>query len=202
MRSKNEDVMNNIVDFIDEYYFSYNSVPTMQEIAEVVGLDKSNVSRYVQEMKDKGMLEIASGWRSIKTDKIRKTLSDIMRVPIVGSIACGSSMLAQQNIESYITISASFLGQGKFFALKARGNSMVNANIHDGDFVIVRQQDTANAGEIIVSLIDDAATLKRFYIDKRRRKVRLHPENDEMQDMYFDNIAIQGVVKKIVKDAQ
>ena len=109
-------------------------------------------------------------------------------------------MLAEENIESYLTVSSSFLGQGTYFALKAHGNSMINANIKDGDFVIVRKQNTAEEGEIIVALIDDSATLKRFFKDEKKRKIRLHPENDEMQDMYFDKVEIQGVVKKIVKD--
>ena len=129
-----------------------------------------------------------------------KILADTVRVPIVGSIACGTPMLAEENIESYIPISSSILGTGNFFALHARGNSMVNANIEDGDFVIVRQQNTAEEGQIIVALIDDEATLKRFYTDRRRRKVRLHPENDEMEDMYFDSIDIQGIVVKVIKD--
>ena len=135
-----------------------------------------------------------------KDGKVAKVLADTVRVPIVGSIACGTPMLAEENIESYIPISSSILGTGNFFALHARGNSMVNANIEDGDFVIVRQQNTAEEGQIIVALIDDEATLKRFYTDRRRRKVRLHPENDEMEDMYFDSIDIQGIVVKVIKD--
>jgi len=151
-------------------------------------------------MTEKGMVENNGGWYGIRTKKISKILGELCRVPIVGEIACGTPMLAEENIESYLTISSSFLGQGTYFALKAHGNSMINANIKDGDFVIVRKQNTAEEGEIIVALIDDSATLKRFFKDEKKRKIRLHPENDEMQDMYFDKVEIQGVVKKIVKD--
>lgn len=86
--------------------------------------------------------------------------------------------------------------------MRAVGNSMVNANIEEGDFVIVKQQNMAEEGQIVVALIDDAATLKRFYIDKKKRKIRLHPENDNMEDMFFDKVDIQGVVKKVIKDIQ
>lgn len=200
MKVMSESVFNSIIEFIDEYFFTNNTVPTMQEIADAIKLNKSNVSRNLQVMKERGLIEATGGWRGIRTKKMAKVLADTVRVPIVGSIACGTPMLAEENIESYILISSSILGTGNFFALHARGNSMVNANIEDGDFVIVRQQNTAEEGQIIVALIDDEATLKRFYTDRRRRKVRLHPENDEMEDMYFDNIDIQGIVVKVIKD--
>ena len=200
MKVMSESVFNSIIEFIDEYFFTNNTVPTMQEIADAIKLNKSNVSRNLQVMKERGLIKATGGWRGIRTKKMAKVLADTVRVPIVGSIACGTPMLAEENIESYIPISSSILGTGNFFALHARGNSMVNANIEDGDFVIVRQQNTAEEGQIIVALIDDEATLKRFYTDRRRRKVRLHPENDEMEDMYFDSIDIQGIVVKVIKD--
>ena len=200
MKVMSESVFNSIIEFIDGYFFTNNTVPTMQEIADAIKLNKSNVSRNLQVMKERGLIEATGGWRGIRTKKMAKVLADTVRVPIVGSIACGTPMLAEENIESYIPISSSILGTGNFFALHARGNSMVNANSEDGDFGIVRQQNTAEEGQIIVALIDDEATLKRFYTDRRRRKVRLHPENDEMEDMYFDSIDIQGIVVKVIKD--
>lgn len=202
MKVMSESVFTAIIDYIDDYYFANNCVPTMQEIADGIHLNKSNVCRNLQEMSDRGLVEMTGGWRSIKTKKMSKTYVGAGRVPIVGSIACGTPMLAEENIESYLTISTAFLGQGKFFALRAVGHSMINANIDDGDFVIVKQQSEANEGQIVVALIDDAATLKRYYIDKKKRKIRLHPENDEMDDMFFDKIDIQGVVKKVIKDVE
>ena len=79
---------------------------------------------------------------------------------------------------------------------------MIGANIDDGDLVIVRQQDTAKEGEIVVALVNDEATLKRFYIDKKRKKIRLHPENPELSDMFFDKVDIQGVAIKVIKDVK
>ena len=202
MRSKDESKMSRIIEFIDDTYFAKNKVPTMQKIADFMEMSKGNVSCYVREMADRGMLTLNKGWRGISTNKIAKTLSDIRRVPIVGNIACGTPMLAEQNIKSYLIISASFLGQDNFFAIIAVGSSMVNAGIDDGDFVIVKQQKTAEEGQIIVALIEDAATLKRFHIDKRKHKIRLHPENEEMSDMFFDKVDIQGVVEKVIKEVK
>jgi repressor LexA len=202
MKVMSESVFNAIINFIDDYYFANNSVPTMQEIADAIKLNKSNVCRNLQEMKERGLIDMSGGWRGVKTEKMSKTLSDIIRVPVVGTVACGTPMLAEQNIENYIPISSSILGAGKFFALHAHGNSMINANINDGDFVIVKQQNTADEGQIVVALIDDSTTLKRFYIDKKKHKIRLHPENVEMEDMFFDKVDIQGVVKKVLKDVK
>ena len=79
---------------------------------------------------------------------------------------------------------------------------MINAGISDGDLVVVRQQETAEEGQIVVALIDNEATLKRYYLDNRRKCVRLHPENDKMEDMFYKTISIQGVAVKVIKDLQ
>ena len=197
MKVMSESVFNAIINFVDEYYFSNGKTPTLQEIANVVKLDKSNVSRNLKVMKEKGLINLDNG---IKTNKIQKRLSEMSDIPVVGTIACGTPILAEENIENYIPISKALLGSGTFFALHAQGNSMINANIEDGDLVIVKQQNTANEGQIVVALVGNETTLKRYYLDKKRKKVRLHPENDEMKDMYFDEISIQGVAVKVLKD--
>ena len=200
MKVMNEDNFSAIIAFIDEYYNTNGRVPTQQEIADAVGLNKSNVSRNLKVMKVRGLIDLDSGWGCIKTTKIQKRSTELNYVPVVGTIACGTPMLAEQNIERYIPISKELIGRGNFFALRASGNSMTNANIDDGDFVIVRQQNYANEGEIIVALIDDETTLKRYFIDRKKHKVRLHPENSDMDDMYFDCVNIQGVAVKVLKD--
>ena len=197
MKVMSESVFNAIIKFVDEYYCANGKTPTLQEIADVVKLDKSNVSRNLKVMQQRGLIDLDNG---IKTSKIQKRVLEMSDVPVVGTIACGTPMFAEENIERYIPISKALLGNGTFFALHAKGNSMIKANIKDGDFVIVRQQNSANEGEIIVALIDNEATLKRYYLDKKNKKVRLHPENDEMEDMFYDNVSIQGVAVKVLKD--
>ena len=199
MRTRNQETCEKIVEFINLYYKSRGISPSLAEIAESVGVNKSTISRYLSEMKQKGMVEIDGNHRGLSTE-FTQSHRNIKTIPVVGSVACGTPILAKENIESEFFISSSLLGSGDFFGLKAEGESMINAGISDGDYVIARRQNTAEEGQIIVALIDDSATLKRFYIDKKNKKIRLHPENDDMEDMYFDSVEIQGVVKKIIKN--
>lgn len=200
MRSKDTNLMTKISDFIDIQYNKIGRTPTAREISNEFDISTSTVSSYVNAMIENGMLEYNGDWRTIKTHSMKQKSQDIVYLPVVGTIACGGPITAEQNIETYLPIPTSFIGKGKFFILRARGNSMINAGIDNGDIVIVRKQQTAEEGQIVVALINDEATLKRYYIDRKKKKVRLHPENDEMEDMFFDNIQIQGIAIKIVKD--
>ncbi len=200
MRSKDMGLMMKISDFIDNQYNKIGRTPTAREISSEFDISLSTVSKYVNAMIENGMLEYNGDWRTIKTLSMKKQSQDIVYLPVVGTIACRSPITAEQNIETYLPIPTSFIGKGKFFILKARGNSMINAGINDGDIIIVRKQETAEEGQIVIALIDNEVTLKRYYLDREKQKVRLHPENDEMEDMYFDNIQIQGIAIKLFKD--
>ena len=202
MRSKNEQTLNNILKLINDCYFESGTYPTFQQIAAEVGLSVPQTYRYVDELIKRGDLEKNGRYGDLQTKEIVNSLCSHNRLPIVGEVACGTPILAEENIECFVTFSRELLGSGKFFILRAKGESMINAGIEDGDLVIVRQQDTAEEGQIVVALIENEATLKRYYIDRRRHKARLHPENDEMKDMYFDEVAIQGIAVKILKDAK
>ena len=203
MRSKNENIMQEIIDFIDNKFFTERQIPSLQEIADEVGLNKSNVSRYLTDMEARGLIFKSGTYYGLETKKIRKVGRNINSLPVVGDIACGTPILAEENIESYLTISGDFLGAGNFFVLVANGDSMINAGINDGDYVVIRQQNTADEGQIVVALVNDGeATLKRYYKDDKLRQIRLHPENDSMEDMYFDDISIQGVAVKVIKNLE
>lgn len=205
MRSKNQELISKILSYIDRVYDKENKAPSMQEIADRIGLSKSMVSRYISEMVEKGLIERGTGHYSLITPYIKKVMPGNQRVPIVGKIACGTPILAEENIESYLTISGSFLGAGEHFVLVAQGESMINVGIEDGDYVVIRKQNTANEGQIVVALIDnEEATLKRFYIDKRKKKIKLHPENDELKDMFYeyDRVNIQGIAIKVIKNIE
>ena len=203
MRSKSEKIMNEIIDYVNKRFFEERVVPSVQEIADEIGLDKSNVSRYLCDMEEKGMITRNGSFYGLETASMKKVSRNLHQLPIVGDVACGTPILAEQNIESYLTISGSFLGTGNFFVLKAKGDSMINVGIEDGDYVIVRQQQTADEGQIVVAMVNDGdCTLKRYYVDKRRKKIRLHPENDSMEDMYFDKVDIQGIALKIIKNIE
>lgn len=196
MRSKNQELMKDIVDFIDDYHRDNFTTPTMREIASKFNITTACVSKYIAEMQDRGMLEHTKGKSGIKTASMNKVQTSTSLLPVVGSVSCGKMIFAEENVETYLPIPTSILGQGRFFILKAHGDSMINAGINDGDYVIVHKQDYAEVGQIVVALVDDEATLKRYYLDNDRKQVRLHPENEKYEDMYFDNIIIQGVAVK------
>lgn len=200
MRTKSSSLMEKIIEFIDSEYSAKGRTPTIIEIASALDISKSCVGNYLTEMTQKGLIANKGGSRGIVTKSMQKIKQDTVEVAVVGSVACGLPLLAEENIECYLPISKEFLGSGKYFILRANGNSMINAGICDGDYVIVKQQETAEEGQIVVALIDDEATLKRFYRDDKEKKIRLHPENNRMKDMYFDNVVIQGIAVKVIKD--
>ena len=200
MRTKNIELMNKIIEFVDSEYSKKGRTPTMQDIAIKMQITKGCVSNYIREMSVRKLIVNNGGSRGIMTKTMLKSKKNIVQVPVVGSIACGFPLLAEENIDFYIPISKEYLGNGKYFILKANGDSMINANISDGDFVIIRQQEQAEEGQIVVALINDEATLKRFYLEKNTKRIKLHPENEKMRDMFFDNIIIQGVAIKVIKD--
>ena len=201
MRSKNEQTLSAILTLINDCYFQEGTYPSLQQIANAVGLSTTQTYRYVDELIKRGEIDKKGKFGDLQTKEIANTIYNNNRLPVVGAIACGP-ILAEENIESYVTFSKELLGSGKFFILRAKGDSMINAGINDGDLVIVRQQETAEIGQIVVALIGNEATLKRYYLDNKRKKIRLHPENDKMEDMFFDDIAIQGIAIKVLKDLE
>lgn len=201
MRSKSTDLMMDILEFINETFFDTREVPSVQEIADNFGIAKSSVSRYLTEMESRGMLYRDNTHYGIETKKMRKAMRNIAMIPMVGAVACGTPILAEENIETYLTISGDFLGQGEFFALRAQGDSMINVGINDGDYVVIKKQNVAEEGQIVVAMVNNGdCTLKRYFIDRKKKKVRLHPENDEMEDMYYKEVAIQGIAIKVIKN--
>lgn len=200
MRTKNADTKTAIIDFIETQFFSTGTTPSVREIAEAVGISKSSVSNYLAAMSKDGLLENKGCYRGVRTRLMKKVSQGIANVPVVGHIACGTPFLAEENIETYFPFSQEMLGVGEFFILQASGKSMINAGINDGDYVLVRRQETAEQGQIVVALIGEEATLKRYYIDEQRQRIRLHPENDDMEDMYYKHIDIQGIAIKVLKD--
>jgi len=200
MRTKNAELMNKMLDYINSNFEKTGRTPTYREIAKEFSITSACVSNYIKEMAEKNMLENSTGSRGIRTLKMQKSNNGIEQLGVIGTIACGSPMYAEENIETYISFPKALLGNGEFFILRANGESMIDAGIDDGDLVIIRKQETAEEGDIIVALINDEATLKRFYRDKKRKQIRLHPENAKLEDMYFDNVIIQGIAIKVIKD--
>lgn len=199
MRKKSEMTMQSITDCVNQFYLNNRRSPAISEIATELGLAKSLIYRYLLEMDDKGLLSY-DGKTGVQTETTSKCNLETTSVAILGSIACGLPQYAEENIEEYVTLPVSIVGPGKFFILHAYGESMIEAGIMEGDLVIVRKQETANDGDIVVALIDNETTLKRFYRDPEKRMIRLHPENNSMKDLFVRNCVIQGVAIKVIKN--
>lgn len=173
---------------------------TNQQISEGTGLSPATVSRYLKVMREENVLDYG-GVRNITTRRERQIRCKTYNfVPVLGAVSCGVPKFAEENVEEYVKLPASLFGKGDFFILRANGDSMIGAGIDDGDLVLIRQQNTAEPGQIVVALMEDEATLKRFYPEPENHRVRLHPENPEMRDIYWDNVIIQGVAVKVIKD--
>ena len=122
---------------------------------------------------------------------------EVVNVPLIGQVAAGQPLLAVENITGYFPIPAEFIPKEEVFMLNVKGESMVNAGIYDGDQIIVKQQSTASNGEIVVALVDDSATVKRFY--KENGHIRLQPENDFMEPIIVDSCEIIGKVIGLIR---
>ena len=198
MRYKSPELMEKIVRFIDEYYMIHQKSPSMAVIADEIGLHRSNVQRYLAEMTEKGML-IQKG-RTIITPAIEKNSKPVLAAH-VGSIRCGTPEFEEQDIDAYYTLPEAIFGKGEYYILTAKGDSMIEAGIEEGDLVVVRKTQEAEPGDIIVALLNGENTLKRYKKDKAGR-VFLHPENSSMEDIPVseeDEFYLQGVATHIIK---
>ena len=194
---KSEERMKEICRYIEEYQFQYRRTPTLDKIAKAVGTVKSNVYKYLAEMEQRHMIRREG--REIKVRSAVEAHPGLNRVPILGSISCGQPEYAEENFEEYVPLPVALFGEGDFFILRASGYSMIEAGINPGDLVVVRKQNTADEGDIIVALVDNETTLKRFYRDKKRKCIRLHPENSRMKDIFVRDCYIQGVAQNVIK---
>ena len=186
--------------FVNNYISTHGSAPSMQEIADHLGLSKPTVYYHLKQMEEAGTIEIR-GRRGVYTTE---HLSDRVSIaPILGPVACGQPLFAEENVEDYVRLPESLFGRGEFFFLRARGISMTEVGIDEGDLILVRKQETAERGEIVVALVENAkTTLKRYYPEPETGQVRLHPENPTEEEIYvaFKDFAIQGVAVKVIKD--
>ena len=201
MRRLRYELFEQIEAFINDGYEENGIVPSIYDISDEFHMAPSSVLRYLNAMEERGIIE-RIGQRDILTDKIRKMQGDIAKIPLLGKIACGEPIFADGNIRDYIHLPSYLLGSGTYYMLTAKGDSMIEAGIDDGDLVLIKQQDTAEKGQIIVALVDrEDATLKRFFPEPRKRQIRLHPENSTMDDIYVDakELSIQGVAVKVIK---
>lgn len=179
--------------------------PSVREIANAVGLSSpSTVHTHLQVLEDKGYikrdLSKPRALEIIGKDSASTSMGSMERVtsiPLVGRVAAGAPILAEQNVEAMIPLPEAIVGDSASFVLRVQGESMIQAGIFNGDFVVVKEQNDAINGQIVVALIDDEATVKTFYREKDR--IRLQPENPTMAPIYVKDPIILGRVVALVR---
>ena len=198
------DMQDKILAYIQQEIHIRGYAPSVREIGEAVGLKStSTVHGHLQRLEKKGLLHRdAMKPRAMGIMKPYEADSqfddaDVRRLPVVGRVAAGSPIYAEENIEDVLPLPASILSDGDHFILRVCGDSMIQAGIFSGDYIVVKKQAHANNGEIVVALIEDEATVKRFY--KENGHFRLQPENDAMEPIIVNTVDILGKVVSLFR---
>ena len=185
-----------ILDFIKSEILSKGYPPAVRDICEAVHLKStSSVHSHLETLEKNGYIRrdpTKPRAIEIMDDSFNLSRREVVNVPMVGTVAAGQPILAQEHIEGYFPIPAEYMPNTDCFMLKVKGESMINAGIFDGDYIMVRQQNVASNGEMIVALVDDSATVKTFY--KENGHYRLQPENATMDPIIVNDVQILGKV--------
>ena len=190
-----------ILDYIKDEILSKGYPPAVREICEAVNLKStSSVHSHLETLEKNGYIRRdPTKPRAIEIcdDSFQMVRTEMVSMPVVGQVAAGQPILAQQNIDSYFPVPADRVPKGESFILNVKGDSMINAGILNGDQILVNVCNTANNGDIVVALIDDSATVKTFY--KENGHIRLQPENDTMEPIIVEDCQILGKVFGVLR---
>lgn len=185
-----------ILEYIKNQILDHGYPPAVREICAAVNLKStSSVHSHLATLEKNGYIRRdPTKPRAIEIvdDEFNLTRRELRNIPIIGEVAAGQPILAEQNIAGYVPVSSDDLPSGELFVLKVRGESMINVGIYDGDQIFVQQTPVARNGDIVVALVEDSATVKTYY--KEEGRYRLQPENDTMDPIYVDEVVILGKV--------
>lgn len=203
MQRPRGDNQQRILEYIKSEIQTKGYPPSVREIANAVGLKStSTVHGHLTRLEKKGLLH-----RDAMKPRAMEVIGDpnfvrnaTTAIPVVGRVTAGQPIWAEENVDEYIPIPDAMLGDGEHFILLVKGESMIQAGIMDGDYVVVRKQQEANNGDIVVAMIEDSATVKRFY--KEHGHFRLQPENPTMDPIYTDEVTILGKVVSLYRILQ
>ncbi len=197
MMRKKIDRSQAVLEFIEKYMTENGYAPSVREICDGCDIPSTATCfKIMNSLAEQGLIV-----KSKVGENKRRSVSikqNAVKVPLIGTVAAGEPIFAQENYEDFFSVPSNLFGTDDLFMLTVKGNSMIKIGMFNGDKVIVRKQETAENGEIVVALVEDCATVKRFY--KRDGKFILHPENDEMEDFVFDNVSILGKVVGLLRN--
>ena len=196
------DMQERILAYIQTVIKARGYAPSVREIGEAVGLrSTSTVHGNLTRLEKKGLLHRdAMKPRAMGLNEepdLDVPASDVCRVPVIGRVAAGSPILAEENAEALLPLPADFVGDGELFILRVRGESMINAGILNDDYIVVRKQIEARNGDIVVALVEDEATVIRYF--KENGHFRLQPENDTMEPILVPEVTILGKVVSLLR---
>jgi repressor LexA len=204
LTGRQQEIWKFLTDYVDEHGYP----PTVREIGEAVGLaSPSTVHAHLANLERAGLIKrdptkprALELRREPKPEPARA--ADVHRLPLIGEIAAGGPLLAEQNVEDYVAVPEPLARGGEEFLLRVKGDSMIDAGIVEGDLVVVRRQQSAENGDIVVALagedeLADEATVKRFF--RERGRIRLQPENAALEPIYADHVQILGVVTGVFR---
>ena len=200
MRSKDNGLMKDIKEFAEKYFLEYKKSPSTSEIAGAVGVTRATVYRYLLDMSEHGMIDYDGS--EIKTDVTRKCTDTGTNAMILDcSVSCGVGLPEEERVLEYVKLPKTVFGTGDLFLLKANGDSMVDAGIEDGDWIVVRKQTDANEGDIVVALFEGLNNLKYYYRDNKKNCAVLRSANKAKNygDIEVYNLQIQGVAQNVIK---
>lgn len=195
MKILDKNKLEQLTQFIKTYQITNGKSPTHRVMMKEMNFSGFAIlQRYLKRLESNGLvLKNDIGGIAIP-ENLR--LDETVKVPVVGEIACGNPILAIENIEAVVDLPVAIFGKGNLRIFHAKGDSMIGVGIHDGDLIVARPSDTAENGDIVVAIVEDSATVKKYY--KRGNKIVLHPENPDFDDIIVDNCIIQGIVKKVI----
>jgi repressor LexA len=191
-----------ILDYIQDYCKTHGYPPSIRDIGKAVGLKSSStVHMYLVQLEEKGYIRRDPARpRAIIVIKDETEIDlemSVRQIPVLGKVAAGTPILAQENIDNYMSVPVDLLGQGNYYILRVQGDSMIEAGILDKDYVIVHEQQDASNGDIVVALLEDEATVKRYY--KMADHIRLQPENSAMAPIITQEVSILGKVAGLLR---
>ena len=191
---KRVDKSEQVFEFMQKFIAENGYSPTVREICAACNIKSTaTVFTYVKELADRGVINKVSNRNRAVSLKQK-----VVNVPLIGTVAAGQPIFATENYEGIYSIPNNFFMGEDLFMLNVKGDSMINIGMYDGDKIVVKKQETADNGDIVVALVDDSATVKRFF--KRDGEIVLHPENDDMQDFIFKDVRILGKVIGLMRN--
>ena len=190
-----------VFSFIESFIESHSYPPTMREVAEALSVSVKAAYDHIDSLQRKGWVRrVAHQSRSLELlvrREIEKSEPEVVEIPLLGDVAAGTPLLAEEHCTATIRMPASLLGRGNFFALQVRGDSMIDAGIHNGDVAVIQQQETARNGDIVVALMEESATLKHFYREPNR--IMLKAANRAYPPIYTQDVRILGKLAHLIR---